>query len=342
MSLLEISNPYCIVGIIIFVIILVINIYYKFFHEKFTIEPVTAQMNKELIDQITNELESIQQNLNQVTDTVYTSYTNNLTQLLSVKNINIVEAYPYLPLYSILQQDNKDTFNEIIELLPEELNLINKHKDHIEELLTDYIYILVLYKNYVPDEYVNSSLNSEFILNKKYKLIYDSEYLQFIKTVDKIKELDIKLYELLIKYIFNFNQIIGDTYYGMKISIVFDIIKSYINEIKMNELTKQDELADIYINLNYIVDYLPSFKKYIDNVIDMKSDMINIFNKTNTTSSLSVSEEPTPGSVETSSGLPVSEETSSGLPVSEETSSGLSVSVETSSGLPVSEETTIS
>ncbi len=314
MSLLEISNSYCIAGIIIFVIIIVINIYYKFFHENFTIEPVTAQMNKELIDKIINQLEPIQIKLEQVTDNVYTSYTGNLTQLLSSKNINILEAYPYLPLYSILQQDNKNTFNEIIKLSSEEFELINKHKVHVEELLTDYIYILVLYKNYVPDEYVNSSLNSDFILNKKYKLIYDSEYLQFIKTVDKIKELDIKLYELLIKYIFNYNQIIGDTYYGMKISTVFDIIKSYINEIETARFTKSDELADIYINLNYIVDYLPSFKKYIDNVINdrfqiamltnMKSDMINIFNKTNTTSS----------------GLPVLEETSS-MPISEEMSS---------------------
>ncbi len=313
MSLHELSNPYCIAGIIIFIIIIIMNIYYKFFTENFAIEPVTPKINNDLINNIKNQLATIQSNLDKVNNTNY----NKLNLLLSSKNINIIEAYPYLPLYSILMQNSdlldKNYFNETFELSTEDLALINNNKEIVDEILTDYIYILVLYKNYVPDEYVNSSLNSEFILNKKYKLIYNSEYVQFIKSVNTLKENNNKLYELLIKYIFGFNQIIGDYYYGMKINIIFDTINSYINTIETKNTTQKDELADIYINLNYIIEYLPSFKTYVDSIINEKNSMIEIFNKENINTTSGVPEETTSGvPEETTSGVP--EETTSGVP----------------------------
>jgi hypothetical protein len=103
--------------------------------------------------------------------------------------------------------------------------------------------------------------------------------MQFITSANSIKKNNPQLYELLIRYTFNYNKIIGDSYYGMKISTVFDIINSYINMIETKQSTKQEDLADIYINLNYIIEYLPSFKTYVDNVLKEKDNIINIFNK---------------------------------------------------------------
>jgi hypothetical protein len=118
MSLHELSNPYCIAGIIIFIIIIAINIYYNFFTENFVIEPVTKEMNMEFINNIKQELNLIRSNLIRSNLNILPTISNieELQQMLSNKNINIIEAYPYLPLYTILMQDNqnidKDAFNE--------------------------------------------------------------------------------------------------------------------------------------------------------------------------------------------------------------------------------------
>lgn len=285
MDLSELKNPYCIAGIIIFIIIIAMSIYYKFSNEHFAVEEITSKINNDLIQKINLELDQIK--LPTDSTHIYSDYIEKLENKLQAKNINIIEAYPYIPLFGILLYNttdsklDKESFKSIIEIdLGTETNkdLIENNKNIliIKDILTDYIYLLVLYKNYVPDEYVNSSLDSRFIINEEYKIIYDAEYIQFMSD---IKELDTAVYNLLIPIIFNYNKNIGDIYSGFKLGLTLDIINKYIDEVKnvTDTTLPSAKLSEIYINLNFIKEYLNSFINIIDEVNKNKDDIINIF-----------------------------------------------------------------
>ena len=284
MNLSEFKNPYCIAGIVIFLIIIATSIYYKFFNnDHFAVEEITLTMNNDLITDITSEMQNIK--IEPVKEHIYSNHINDLQNKLNKKEIDIVEAYPYIPLFGVLLYNTADSkldkglFNSVIEIdLGTEPNktLINNNINIIKNMLTDYIYLLVLYKNYVPDEYVNSSLDSRFIINEENRIIYDAEYIQFIND---IKTLYSDVYELLIPIIFNYNKNVGDNYPGFKIGLTFDIINKYIADVKniSDDNLPSAKLSEIYINLNFIKEYLKSFTDIISEVNENKNDMIDIF-----------------------------------------------------------------
>ncbi len=306
MNLSELTNPYCIAGLAIFLIVIVISIYFTFVGEHFTIEiPVTKDMNDNKITEINNKLNALTTFMNNAhTDVKNTNpyITNastsilNLENMLKKKNIHIIEAYPYLPLYGFVFYDtdssglNKDEFKKMFEL--PDMNPVAGERitvgGRINEILTSYIYMLVTYKNYVSPNFVNSSLNSNYIQDDEYRTLYEADYIQFMDELAKFKE-DFKtdkpdLYATLIKYIFNYNKNIGDYYDGLRIGIVYELINSYLDTIKTDTEDKY-ELSKRYTNLNYINDYLNELDAYIKEAMPYIKESVNIFTITSATSS---------------------------------------------------------
>jgi hypothetical protein len=285
MNFSEIKNPYCIVGLIIFVIIIGISIYYQFIAEPFTITiPVTTEMNSAVIEQINVQLNTINKTMDaNISTNIYSNYLSELTSMLKKRNIHIIEAYPYLPLYGILlyydtkdkEQFDETAFKQAVEI-DLSTNLINNFKTTVNNIITEYIYMLVTYKNYVPYQYVNSSLNSDYILDNDYKTLFEADYIQFIKDTNALKEVNSDIYDLLVKYIYNYNKNIGDNCDVAQIGLTIDIIKSYMDNTK-SEASDKYELSKIYTELNYINDYLSEFTPYVENACEYLKETVNIF-----------------------------------------------------------------
>ena len=121
MNLSEFKNPYCIAGIVIFLIIIATSIYYKFFNnDHFAVEEITLTMNNDLITDITSEMQNIK--IEPVKEHIYSNHINDLQNKLNKKEIDIVEAYPYIPLFGVLLYNTADSkldkglFNSVIEI----------------------------------------------------------------------------------------------------------------------------------------------------------------------------------------------------------------------------------
>jgi hypothetical protein len=297
MNLSELTNPYCIAGLAIFIIVIVISIYFAFVGEHFTIEiPVTKAMNDNKITEINNKLTELTTFMNNahtgVTNNPYlnnaSTHISSLQTMLTKKNIHIIEAYPYLPLYGFVFYDdansglNKHEFENMFEL--PDTNPVAGARITVGNILTSYIYMLVTYKNYVSPDFVNSSLISNYIQDEEYRTLYEADYIQFMDEIAKFKTDNPTQYDTLIKYIFNYNKNIGDYYDGLRIGLVYELINSYLGTIKTDTEDKY-ELSKRYTNLNYINDYLNELDAYIKYATPYIKESVNIFTITSATSS---------------------------------------------------------
>ena len=152
-----------------------------------------------------------------------------------------------------------------------EMEFITKNNDNIGNLLTEYIYMIVLYKNGTSFNTLDTDFNITHINNEIDKKIFKINLKLFNKLINKQTP---EMKKFITNYVDNYNVHVSNCVPGLKVGKILNHIKQLLIDLKeknKNVKTKA-EVIDI-LNMFYAIE------DYMSN--DMKNYMDNIGNVTN-------------------------------------------------------------
>jgi len=153
------------------------------------------------------------------------------------------------------------------------MEFITNNMSIIGDLLTEYIYIIVLYKNGTPFNTTDTNFNINNIYNEEDQTFFNISFKDFINNINKQSD-DMK--EFIVNYVDNYNIHISNCVPGLKIGKILNNIKQALIDVKKfnNEGKVRKDFIDALEMFYYLKDIMTNnFDNYMKKINDSTKEI---------------------------------------------------------------------